>query len=80
MSGLAHSVADADVYSAMATAKALLSAELRRQNMSNAELARRMGKFPQEMTKILNPAVYTKLGTLEAAFSALGKRLVVGVE
>lgn len=61
-------------------AKVMLYLELCRQNVSNADLARRMGSSTQEVGRMLNPSAQTKIGMLERAFEALGKRLVVGVE
>jgi antitoxin HicB len=48
--------------------------------ISKAELARRIGKDEREVRRILDPRHATKLGALRAALSALGRRLVVGVE
>jgi antitoxin HicB len=48
--------------------------------ISKAELARRIGKDEREVRRILDPMHATKLGALRAALSALGRRLVVGVE
>ena len=48
--------------------------------VTQAELARRLGKDGREVRRILNPDHGTKVPALQAALAALGKRLVVGVE
>lgn len=58
-----------------ASAKVLLLNEMIGQQIAPAELARRMGIRPQEVTRIMNLAHATKIDTLAAAFEALGKGL-----
>lgn len=48
--------------------------------MSQTELARRLGKDEREIRRILDPMHPTKIGALDAALRALGRRLVVSVE
>jgi antitoxin HicB len=48
--------------------------------LSQSELARRLGKDEREVRRILDPMHPTKIGALDRALHALGRRLVVGVE
>lgn len=48
--------------------------------ISQRDLARRLGKDEREIRRILDPMHPTKIGALNAALRALGRRLVVGVE
>ena len=48
--------------------------------LSQRELGRRLGKDEREVRRILDPMHPTKIGALDAALRALGRRLVVGVE
>jgi antitoxin HicB len=48
--------------------------------LSQSELARRLGKDEREVRRILDPMHPTKIGALDQALHALGRRLVVGVE
>ena len=48
--------------------------------ITQAELARRLGKDAREVRRILDPDHSTKVPSLAAALAALGRRLVVGVE
>ncbi|SMF06788.1 antitoxin HicB [Xaviernesmea oryzae] len=48
--------------------------------ISRSELARRMGKDEKEARRVLDPNVSTKLPLLVQALSAMGRRLVVGLE
>lgn len=48
--------------------------------LSRGELARRLGKDEREIRRILDPRHPTKIGALDAALRALGRRLVVSVE
>lgn len=62
-------------------AKAALYLELRRSGIRPAELARRMGVPRAAVTnRLLNPKHASKPEQFDAAFAALGKRLVVEVE
>ncbi|MDR0249825.1 MAG: type II toxin-antitoxin system HicB family antitoxin [Burkholderiales bacterium] len=59
------------------TAKVLLLNEMLRQNISNAELARRIGSQPREVQRIVDLSHATKIDTIAKALSALGKSLDV---
>ncbi len=48
--------------------------------LSGRELARRLGKNEKEVRRVLDPNHATKLPVLSSALSAMGKRLVVGLE
>jgi antitoxin HicB len=61
------------------SAKILLLNEILAQAVIPAELARRMGVKPQEVTRILDLAHATKIDTVAAAVSALGKELELSV-
>ncbi|USX25795.1 type II toxin-antitoxin system HicB family antitoxin [Oxalobacteraceae bacterium OTU3CINTB1] len=60
-------------------AKVLLLNEMLAQKVIPAELARRMGVKPQEVTRILDLSHSTKIDTVAAALSALGRELVLSV-
>lgn len=57
------------------SAKVLLLNEMLSQKVIPAELARRMGVKPQEVTRILDLGYSTKIDTVAAALSALGREL-----
>lgn len=57
------------------SAKVLLLNEMLSQKVIPAELARRMGVKPQEVTRILDLGHSTKIDTVAAALSALGREL-----
>lgn len=61
-------------------AKAAFYLALKESGVKPAELARRMGAQPSLVTRLLDPAHATKPDLFDAAFAALGKRLVVSVE
>ena len=61
------------------SAKIYLLNEMVRQNVSQAELARRLGTRPQEITRIIDLAHATKIDTVAGALAALGTRLDVNV-
>jgi antitoxin HicB len=48
--------------------------------ISQREFGRRLGKDEREVRRILDPMHPTKIGALDAALRALGRRLVVGVQ
>lgn len=48
--------------------------------ITRTELARRLGKDEKQVRRILDPMHGTDIATLEAAISAMGKRLVIGLE
>ncbi|WP_410472799.1 type II toxin-antitoxin system HicB family antitoxin [Faucicola mancuniensis] len=54
--------------------KVLLLNEMLNQHVSQADLAKRMGIKPQQVTRIVNLEHATKIDTLVQAFRALGKR------
>ncbi|MCL2829821.1 MAG: type II toxin-antitoxin system HicB family antitoxin [Betaproteobacteria bacterium] len=60
-------------------AKVLLLNEMIRSGISNAELARRMGTRPQEMTRVLDLRHNTKIDTIDHAFAAMGRNIEVSV-
>jgi len=57
------------------TAKVLLLNEIIRQEITNAELAKRMGLSRQDVTRILDLSHTTKIDTIQKALLVLGKRL-----
>ena len=59
--------------------KILLINELIKQNVRQAELARLLNIQPSKVTRIVNPRHATKINTLQDAFHALGKNLVITV-
>lgn len=59
------------------TAKVLLFNQLLAADVRPAELARRMGVKPQEVTRILDLAHPTKIDTIHAAMKALGGDLAL---
>ncbi len=61
-------------------AKAAFYLALKDSGVKPSELARRMGAQPSLVTRLLDPAHATKPDLFDAAFAALGKRLVVSVE
>lgn len=60
-------------------AKVLLLNEMLAQNISQAELAKRMGIIPQKVTRLVDLSHSTKIDTLAQAFTAMGKRLSVAL-
>lgn len=60
-------------------AKVLLLNEMLAQNVSQAELAKRMGIIPQKVTRLVDLSHTTKIDTLAQAFDKLGKHLQVGL-
>jgi antitoxin HicB len=65
---------------AMVDMKVELYRNMRRAKVNKSELARRLDVHPPQVDRLLEVHHGSKLDQLEAAFSALGKRLVVGVE
>ncbi|MBP1207664.1 antitoxin HicB [Duganella sp. 1411] len=61
------------------SAKVLLLNEMLSQKVIPAELARRMGVKPQEVTRILDLGHSTKIDTVAAALSALGRELCLSL-
>lgn len=64
---------------ASVAAKILLLNEMLAQRVIPAELARRMDVKPQEVTRILDLGHSTKIDTVAAALSALGRELALTV-
>ncbi len=61
-------------------AKAALYLAMKEAGVRPAELARRMGSDRGAVNRLLDPAHASKPAQFDAAFAALGKRLVVSVE
>ena len=66
---------DAIELPASLSAKVLLLNEMLAQNVTPAELARRLGTSPQSVQRIMDLDHATKIDTVADAFRALGKRL-----
>ncbi|MFL9883136.1 type II toxin-antitoxin system HicB family antitoxin [Paraburkholderia agricolaris] len=64
---------------ASVSAKVLLLNEMIAQNITPAELARRLGTRPQEVNRIIDLGHTTKIDTISAALEALGKHLEIAV-
>ena len=62
---------------ASVSAKVLLLNEMLRQKVRPAELARRIGTTPQEVTRLTNIRHRTRIDGIDKALRALGKRLIV---
>ncbi len=60
-------------------AKVLLLNEMLAQEVSQAELAKRMGIIPQKVTRLVDLSHATKIDTLAQAFDKLGKHLQVSL-
>ncbi len=58
-------------------AKVLLLNEMLRQKVRPADLARRLGTTPQEVSRLTNLRHTTRIDRVDAALRALGKRLIV---
>ncbi len=63
----------------LTAAKAALYLAVRAEAVSNVELARRLGVAEGEVRRMLNPRHPTKIGRIESALAALGKRLTVHI-
>ena len=59
--------------------KVLLLNEMLNQHVNQADLAKRMGIKPQQVTRIVNLEHATKIDTLVQAFKALGKNPVLSL-
>lgn len=66
--------------SATLVAKVAFITAFRESGLTQAALARKLGKAETEIRRMLDPYHQTKLARIEAGLHALGKRLVVGVE
>lgn len=60
---------------ASVSAKVLLLNEMVKQEIRPADLARRLGASPQEISRLTDLKHSTKIDTIDAALHALGKRL-----
>lgn len=65
---------------AVMAAKVALYTAMRESGMSNVALAKRLSVAETEVRRMLDPRHKTKIGRLEEALGALGRRLVVSVE
>jgi antitoxin HicB len=65
---------------ALVAAKVVLYEQLREAGIPKVELARRMGQPRQQIERLFNLRRATRLDQIEAAFAALGKRVVVVIE
>ena len=63
----------------LSEAKVRLFETMRRGRVSKAELSRRLHWHPPQVDRLLDMKHESRLSQLEAAFSALGKRLVIGI-
>lgn len=66
---------DADIAAKIAVLEAFGEA-----GMTQAELAKRLGKDAREVRRILDPDHATKMPALIATLAVLGRRIVIGVE
>src|SRR5262245_19298467 len=64
---------------ALESAKIELYRAMRARNIGKAELARRLRWHPPQVDRVLRVTHGSHLGQMEAAFAALGKKLVVAV-
>jgi antitoxin HicB len=64
---------------ALSEAKIRLYETMRRARVSKSELSRRLRWHPPQVDRLLDIKHESRLSQLEAAFSALGKRLVLGL-
>ncbi len=63
----------------MAAAKLAIHQAMRDQGVSQMELARRLGRDPKDVRRLLDLMHRSRLDRLEAALAALGKRLIVEI-
>ena len=61
-------------------AKSALYVAMREAQVSNVELAKRLGVDDKEVRRLLDPHYASKLPGIARAVAALGKRLVIGLE
>ena len=61
-------------------AKIRLYETMRRSRVSKSELSRRLNWHPPQVDRLLDLKHESRLSQLEAAFGALGKRLVIGLD
>lgn len=77
--GFGRETADLDV-SPLAEMKLAIYGAMLAQRISKAELARRLNCHMPQVDRLLNLAHVSRLDQIEAAFRAVGKRLVIAVE
>lgn len=65
---------------ALSEAKIRLYEAMRRGRVSKSELARRLKWHPPQVDRLLDMKHESRLSQLEAAFGALGKKLVIGID
>ena len=65
---------------AVIAAKAALYTAMHAEGVTNSALARTLGCAEGEIRRMLDPRHTTKIGRLERALAALGKRLVVEIQ
>ena len=63
----------------MAAAKLAIYQAMRDQGVSQVELARRLGRDPKDIRRLLDLMHHSRLDRLESALAALGKRLIIEV-
>ncbi len=63
----------------MAAAKLAIYQAMRDQGVTQVALARRLGRDPKDVRRLLDLMHHSRLDRLEAALAALGKRLVIEV-
>ena len=61
-------------------AKAALYLAMREAKMSNVKLAKQIGCDEKDVRRMLDPRHRSRIGALQAALAALGKKIVVAVE
>ena len=64
---------------AVTTAKLALCSAMRSQNITDSELAGRLGVHPSAVRKLTDPDRSTRIGHLQRALDAVGCRLVIDV-
>ncbi len=63
----------------MAAAKLAIYQAMRDQGVSQVELARRLGRDPKDIRRLLDLMHHSRLDRLQSALAALGKRLIIEV-
>ena len=63
----------------MAAAKLAIYQAMRDQGVSQVKLARRLGRDPKDIRRLLDLMHHSRLDRLESALAALGKRLIIEV-
>ncbi len=65
---------------ALTEAKVGLYREMRRSGMRKSDMARRLGWHMRQVDRLLDLRHASRLDQMEAAFAALNKRIVIGIE